>query len=309
MTSLEKRLEAFRTENKFNGKGQLCVALHLTRLAKEEGLPIDNESLRTPKAGQVKGLGKARVQSILEDHDIVRVLAEEGGRTSRGSMGNAQNYMAFLDELHEEKLDDLNAIEDWWIARVKEFFSGKPFSLKFDPSKSLQSLVGDLLAQALKRQKENPGTTYAGTMLQHLVGAKLDLILKDEEKPLHHGANVADQPTDRAGDFVYKNAAIHATTAPGEALMRKCRDNIDAGLHPIIVTIASKREVALSLADDQDLAGRIEIIDAEQFIASNILEWSKFDEKKSRVEIKKLIDRYNEIVEEAETDPALRIEI
>ena len=40
--------------------------------------------LLTEGGGQVFGLGKSAVQSILHRHDITRVLASEGGRTSRG---------------------------------------------------------------------------------------------------------------------------------------------------------------------------------------------------------------------------------
>lgn len=309
MTSLEKLLSEFRDSHNLKGKGQLAVMLHITRLAIENGLPIDPETLRTQKEGQVAGLGKGRIQAILKDYGITRVLAEEGGRTSRGSLGNASGYMAFLNTLHEKETVDLAAIEKWWIARVQDYFNGKPFTLKFDPSKSLRSIVSDLLAQAKKRQDENPGTTYAGTVLQHLVGAKLDLILPEEKRVAHHGANVADSPTSRAGDFVLDDVAIHVTTAPSEALIRKCKANIEAGLRPVIVTIADGRAAAESIAKGLEIDGRIDVIEAEQFIATNILEWSQFAEKAQRSEVAKLIARYNEIVQIIETDPSLVVQL
>ena len=309
MTSLEKALTQFRDANSLKSKGQLAVMLHITRLAIENGLPLDPETLRTDKEGQVKGLGKGRVQNILKDYGITRVLAEEGGRTSRGSLGNASDYMGFLNELHKEKKDDLPAIEKWWIARVQDYFSGKPFTLKFDPSKSLRSIVSDLMAQAVKRQKDNPGNTYAGTVLQHLVGAKLDLILPEEKRVTHYGANVADSPTSRAGDFVLDDVAIHVTTSPSEALIRKCKANIEAGLRPVIVTIADSRAGIESIAKGFEIEGRIDVIEVEQFIATNILEWSQFAEKSQRAEIIRLISKYNEIVESVETDPSLIINL
>ncbi len=309
MTSLEKRLTEFRDANSLRSKGQLAVMLHITRLAAENGLPIDPETLRTDKEGQVKGLGKGRVQNILKTHGITRVLAEEGGRTSRGSLGNASDYAIFLNALHKEKMDDLPVIENWWIARVQDYFSSKPFTLKFDPSKSLRSIVSDLLAQAMKRQKDNPGTTYAGTVLQHLVGAKLDLVLPEEKRVAHHGANVADCPTARAGDFVLDDVAIHATTAPSESLIRKCKANIEAGLRPIIVTIAEGRAGVESIAKGFEIEGRIDVIEAEQFIATNLLEWSKFSTQNQRVELERLIEVYNKLVNHYETDPSLLISI
>ncbi|WP_084559456.1 DUF4928 family protein [Nitratidesulfovibrio termitidis] len=309
MTTLEKRLIAFRDENSLKSKGQLAVMLHITRLAIESGLPIDPEALRTDKEGQVKGLGKSRVQNILRDHGITRVLAEEGGRTSRGSLGAAAGYAFFLNALHREAKDDLPAIEKWWISRVQDYFTGKPFVLKFDSSKSLRSIVGDLLAQAMKRQKDNPGTTYAGTVLQHLVGAKLDLILPEGKRLRHHGANVADGPTARTGDFVLDDVVIHVTTAPSEGLIRKCKANIEASLRPIIVTVAESRAGVESIAKGFEIDGRIDVIEVEQFIATNILEWSKFTEKSQRLEVERLISKYNEIVYMVETDPSLTIQI
>ena len=61
------------------GKGPLCVALIVTRYAQERGLPLDPEKLVTKSGGQVRGLGKAAVQSVLRRHGIERVLAAEGG--------------------------------------------------------------------------------------------------------------------------------------------------------------------------------------------------------------------------------------
>jgi len=54
-------------------------------------------------------------------------------------------------------------------------------------------------------------------MLQHLVGAKLNLLLDDPIK--HHGASVADDVSGREGDFVVEDVAIHVTTSPTEALI------------------------------------------------------------------------------------------
>ena len=133
------------------------------------------------------------------------------------------------------------------------------------------------------------------------------MILPEDKRVAHHGANVADCPTARAGDFVLDDVAIHVTTAPSEALIRKCKDNIDAGIRPIIVTIAEGRAGIESIAKGFEIEGRIDVIEAEQFIATNILEWSQFTEKSQRIEVMRLISKYNEIVQRVETDPSLTI--
>src|SRR5690348_8284078 len=92
-------LEKFASEKSLRGQGPLSVALVVTQHAKEMGLPLDSTKLVTEGGGQVLGLGKGAVQAVLKRHGIGRVLAKEGGRTSRGSLGNMREYVAFLNVL------------------------------------------------------------------------------------------------------------------------------------------------------------------------------------------------------------------
>ena len=96
---LREKLNSFASEHGFRGKGPLCVALIVTQHARERGLPLDPEALLTGGGGQVAGLGKSSVQSVLKRYSIERVLAAEGGRTSRGSLNNMRHYVAFLNDL------------------------------------------------------------------------------------------------------------------------------------------------------------------------------------------------------------------
>ena len=301
--ALELQLTAFAKKYKFSGKGALCVALVITNKAKG-GLPLDAGKLMTLAKGQVEGLGKAAVQTILARHGISRVLAEEGGRTSRGSVGNMISYVEFLNSL--PKKTDLDLVENYWVGRVREFFAGKPFKFRLDLSLSIRAAVRHLLAQARERQQSLVGSRYEGPMLQHLVGAKLDLVL-GTGKVMHHSASEADQADRRAGDFVVGDVAIHVTTNPGEALMRKCAGNLDAGLHPLIVTLPAKTAVADSLAEDASISARIDVLDIEQFLAANLHERALFQSKNRGPKTEELISRYNSIIDAHETDPSLKI--
>lgn len=307
-TDLAARLADFRDEKRIKGKGALAVVLHLTRHAKDHGLPMKAEALTTEGSGQVLGLGKGAVQRILGDYGISQVLAEEGGRTSRGSIGVMQAYVEFLNTLHRARIAKLDFIESWWIERVREHFAAKPFRLRFDPAKGFQAIIADLLAQAQKRQRESTGAMYQGAMLQHLVGAKLELAVPEVEIR-HHGASVADAFSDRAGDFVLDDSVIHITTSPGEAVIRKCQRNLEAGAKPIILTLAAGVVVAKALAENAELAGRIDIMDAEQFLAANLHELSFFKGSARTATLERLVETYNRIVSENETDPSLRIEM
>lgn len=306
MSELDDRLSAYQKTHRLTSKGKLAAILYVSRLAKKSGLPLDSSILVTDSKGQVLGLGKSAVQVILKEYGITRVLAEEGGRTSRGSLGNMQGYVAFLNELYSDGIADTEAIERWWVARVNDFFSAQPFTLKYDTAKSLRAIVRDLLAQAFKRQKENPGTMYAGAVLQHLVGAKLSLVLP-EGAVNNNGYSVADAVSARSGDFIIGEVIIHVTTAPGEALMRKCESNLQAGTRPIIVTTHESMPGAESLANIQGIGGRVDILEVEQFIATNVYELSRFETLERKLTVDRLVSKYNEIIEECETDPSLKV--
>lgn len=307
-SELDNQLRTFAQKNKFQGKGPLCVALVVTQHARDQGLPLDADTLLTDRGGQVRGLSKASVQMVLRRHGIERVLAAEGGRTSRGSIENMRNYVTFLNGLHAEGEADFDAVEAFWITRVRDFFASKPLRAKLDPTRSLRSVVGDILAQATERQAEGQGTQYAGAVLQHLVGAKLDCAL-DGVTIEHNSFSTADAPLGRPGDFHVGDVAIHVTTAPSEALLKRCQENLDSGYRPVLITVPHRAATASDLAEDKGIVSRVDIFDIEQFVAMNLYEWAGFEMGRRRVAMDSLIKRYNEIVGEFETDPSLRIAI
>ncbi|WP_310673665.1 DUF4928 family protein, partial [Burkholderia multivorans] len=255
MADLQEALHAFNKERKFGRKGPLCVALVITQHARKMGLPLDPEKLLTEAGGQVLGLGKGAVQTVLNRHGIDRVLAAEGGRTSRGSISNMREYVAFLNGQAATSTVDLDAVEAFWIARVHEFFAAKPFKIRLDASRSLRTLVRDVIAQAEERQRNTPGMQYAGAVLQHLVGAKLDCALGAGSFE-HNSFSTSDAQSGRVGDFFIGDVAIHVTTAPGEAVIGRCRDNINDGHRPIIVTTARGLTAAEVLAENAGLGER-----------------------------------------------------
>ena len=310
-TELERRLWEFLEAEQFVGKGPLSVALVVTaKHAREKGLPLDPDELLTVGRGQVTGLGGGTVKKILEKHGIMRPLAAEGGRTSRNSIQNMRNYVAVLNDLYEQDLiSDIDPIESFWIGRVRDFFAAHPFRIGIDNSKSLGSVVGTLIELAQERQREvGTGTYYLGAVLQHLVGAKVTKIL-GKENVQHHGFSTADAPTGRPGDFVVGDVAIHVTTSPSDAMVAKCNENLKQGLRPVIVTLQRKIAAATQLVEIRGSSDRIEIWDAEQFFVANFYEWGQFSPDGRRDAIRDLLDTYNEIVANVESDPSIRIEL
>lgn len=285
------------------GKGSLALVVQLTRAFSKDVRPIDPDDYVTEKKGQAAGLGEANLRKILADHDIHRQLAKEAGRTSRGSLGLMRAYVEFINGLPDPI--DYDEIELYWIERVRDFFASQPFKLAGDSSRSISNAVDDLLNQAMKRQEDNPGTMYAGTVLQHLVAAKLEIIMPAIEI---HGAADADDQTGREGDFIVEDTVIHCTTAPANLLVEKCRVNIDGGMNPIIVTTANRVVTARTLLEDAGIGGRVEVWGLQQFLSTNIYEHGLFKAESRKVFLAELVDTYNGIVEEFETDPSLRIQ-
>lgn len=307
MTDFETRLKAFQTENNIFSKGKLSVVIQFTRLVRGKEFPLNPDDFKTVKEGQVAGLGGGNLKKILKDHGIAQQLSAEGGRTSRGSMGLMIEYVDFLNEWHAEEAVDLAAIEAFWAEQVREYFRNQPLILTADTSKTIGSNLDNLFEQAKKRQKQNPGTQYLGTVLQHLVAAKLCLIMPEGSFEIH-GASVADAPTARSGDFVINKTIIHCTTSVGDLLINKCQANISSGYRPVIITIFERVQTALNQIEDAGLAGRVEVWDVQQFLSSNVHEHSLFDEDKRNAKLGAIIENYNQIVMEKESDPSLRIE-
>ena len=317
--------------------GAVCVALVVTRHAVRLGVPLDPEALLTGRGGQILGLGKRNVQMILAEYGVTRVLAAAGGRTSRGNMHKMRVYVAWLNANANAAEFDLEALEGWWggIAEKTAAFGGR-LHFSVDPKLSLRAVLNGLMAQASKRKvvtngdaipvrlrrvfRESPTpcvsvafpalrrelclVSVTERMLLYLVGAKLELVLGVEiGSPF---AFVADAVTDRPGDYCVEDVVFHVTTSPGEALLRKCEDNLAQGLRPLIITTFKNVPVAETIAENKGIAGRVEVFDVEQFVASNILELSKFKASSRRVTVTNLIAHYNRLAA-CENNPALLI--
>ena len=77
----------------------------------------------------------------------------------------------------------------------------------------------------------------------------------------------------------------------------------------MIITIYGRVALAEQLAADKGMENRIEVLDFEQFIASNIYELSRFKAGERKITMDKILAAYNEIIGACETDPSLRIEL
>lgn len=76
----------------------------------------------------------------------------------------------------------------------------------------------------------------------------------------------------------------------------------------ILLPLDRRPKTAQDLSEDAGLGDRIDIFGIEQFIALNLYELGQFATIGRRTAVADLVARYNEIVDEVETDPSLRID-
>jgi len=183
--SAENRLKQFQAEHNAVTKGPLALLVQLTRTVQDQKFPLKPDNFLTENKGQVAGLGGGNLKKILKEHGITQTLAAEGGRTSRGNMGLMMKYIEFLNAWNKIEAIDFKAVETFWAKQVQEYFRNQPFTFSADPSQTIGASLDELFEQARKRQKQNPGTQYLGTMLQHLVAAKLSIILPQKKFEIH----------------------------------------------------------------------------------------------------------------------------
>lgn len=261
----------------------------------------------------MRGLGKQAVQNILEEYGINRVLAKEGGRTSRGSVRLMGQYIQFLngltqDDSTEFRVELLAEIEAWWIQKVRDFFQAKPFKFNMHDLKSLSWQFHGLFLSAKTRQKGSTGTMYLGAMLQHLIGAALRINSPGLNIPIN-GFSVKDEDLGRFGDFEIGDTCIHITTSPSISLLEKCLSNIEVGLKPLVITTRDGVVITEALIENNSLEGQIEVLDIIQYLVSDIYHKGGFSKSERQDTLKALIQEYNQIIESCETDPSLKIEI
>ena len=170
----------------------------------------------------------------------------------------------------------------------------------------IQAVVRDLMNQAAKRELEYPGRWYVGTVIEHLVGAVIDCGL-GLGAVSHHSSSSADQPSGRSGDFHFDGTAVHVTTSPGEAVIRRCGENLEAGLRPVLVVRGRSVGTATDLANNAGIEDRVDVLSVEQLVTLAVIGSRALGVRERRDALSRIVERYNDIVGEVETDPSLRI--
>ncbi|AQR63433.1 hypothetical protein BZG35_08260 [Brevundimonas sp. LM2] len=298
-------LEALVDGGRFATTGPLAIALVVVDRARGRDMPLDAFDFRAANSAQVAGAGGVAANRILRRHGVTNSLGSEGGRTSRGSIDRMEELVALLNRRHAAGDLDLDAVEAFWVQKARDYFNTTPIAFRADPALSLRMALRELLAQAELRQKSMGGVMIVGAVMQHIVGAVLELSL-GQGGVTHHGSNQNDAKG-RGGDFELEDAVLHVTNAPTAQLIGKCRANLDAGGRPVIITNPKPLIAAEVLADAEGLGGRIEFVDFEQFVCVQLYSLGGFKALDVRSQLTRLIEIYNAIIDQVEPSPSLRV--
>lgn len=305
LAALSKWFESLKLYSGFPAKGTISGALVvLERLKSEFTLDID---AHTAKGGsQVSGASGDAVKRILAEFGETRPFVSEGGRTNRGLRGDIKSMLQALDTADLESLTSeqrqpiLTECQRFLVGQVREFHNRQRLKFVYDRNRSTRQCVMDVLAAARLNGKEGP-------VAQYLVGAKLKLRFAEKEIE-NKSYSTADAQQNRPGDFLLGTSAIHVTVAPMSAVFTKCQRNIHDGLRPFLLVPEKLLQGARQNAE-LNVEGPLEVESIESFVAQNILEVSEFSSELLPKQFLRLLQIYNERVNEVEIDKSMLVEI
>lgn len=147
-----------------------------------------------------------------------------------------------------------------------------------------------------------------GVVEWQLVGATLQRRHPEIAIPNNPG-HAGDAQTGRSGDFPLKDISYHVTATDGKEATERCQQNIEAGVHPVLLVPRRHLEKARTRADVIGILPRVSILAIEDFITQNIIEMSTGQQQDFFSTLKAIIDEYNRRLELVETDMSLKIEL
>lgn len=286
----------------------VCAGLAVLERMKEN-FPLKQEHYLTDK-NQVRTSGPL-IREILARFGETRNYASEGGRTTRGTRPAADalverfNNAPFREQIAEldrhEREELIHTLQGWLVEKVKEYFNRQRIAVEIDLTKSGPQIIADIIAAASERK-------LAGAVAQHLVGAKLALRYPHREIE-NYSYTTADQQLNRPGDFVVGDTVFHVTVSPMPPVLEKCASNLRNGFRPILLVPESKLAAARQMAESIGIEKSTGILPMESFVGQNMEEMAEFTKEKLAEQMRELLTKYNERVEEVETNRALLIEI
>lgn len=287
-------------------KGSIGAALHvLQRLRTRFDLEISSHV--SGGQAQILGLSATAVKRVLEEFGETRPLSSVGGRSNRGARGDVAKLLGAmrplrLDQAPEETRNTvLRTMQRHIVCTyVPRYFAARRVKAVFDPNAATSRAIESIIESARQSGK-------GGAVAEYLVGAKLSLRFPD--KTIRNKRfSTSDAQTGFEGDFEVGNTVFHVTLEPMPELYEKLRANLERGLR-VYLLVPKERVVGAKQNADVVAQGRIAVESIESFVATNVDELANFDGENLRSGFRRLLEKYNERVDEIELDKSLLIDI
>ncbi|HBS29777.1 MAG TPA: hypothetical protein DEB06_10095 [Phycisphaerales bacterium] len=266
--------------------------------------PLASDLYLTRAGGEIANT-RSGLGDVLERFGVPRTFLKEV--TSRSNLSFGERFVSctdggrMLSGLSEEVRGDqilraaamLRIEAEKWLAR-------KHIQVALKADHAPGAWVGSVLQMSEGKS--------GGRVEQHLVGAKLEERHPGRDIQLLPG-HAGDQQTGRSGDYMIGKAVYHITASPSGAVLRKCAENHERGLRPVLVVPRPRLPAIRAVAEDMGLAQFVSMQAIEDFIECNVLEISGDRDIEPHEVFRAIIERYNLRIEAVESDPSLRIEV
>lgn len=255
-----------------------------------------------------------RVSSALINHGYAHLAPSgsrgEQGRTSTGTKRAGLEFIQMIRSALEQAPEDMRYEQGEALAA---YLYGQIFSLLQQyqdmggidtPFKASESIAA-YISQLLDAHQGNPGA-----VLQHLVGAKLELRFAGRPVAIeHHSSATADAQTGRLGDFEIGSTVFHVTKRANDDHYRKAMQNADNGRKVYLLAPDSVLQAVKAYAEqfETGFSKKVDIFSIEQFVAQNLDELAVFDRSEALRQLHRLLEKYNELIESYEHDRSLKV--
>lgn len=255
-----------------------------------------------------------RVSSVLAHHGHKELAPSasrgELGRTSTGTkragLQLIQLIRSALEVAPEERREEQgNALVIYLYAQIfsflRQYHEMGGIDVPFTASESITAYISKLLSA----HSGNPGA-----VLQHLVGAKLEVRFAGQGVEIqHHSSAAADVQTGRLGDFAVGSTVFHVTKSATDDHYRKAKQNADNGRRVYLLAPDAVLQGMKQFAEafEPGFTKKVDIFSIEQFVAQNLDELALFDRTEALRQLRLLLEKYNDLVEAHESDRSLKI--
>lgn len=276
----------------------IVVLDHLKRTC-----PVSRAKVISPGgevSGARSGLGKILAAYGLPESYLKEITTRQGHQDGQRLFEQFEWGKKLAKLPNEARLQLLDELIERFRNLAAEWLKRQNLKLEIDRQHGPDTWIGVIIENATGRS--------GGIVEQQLVGAKLAKRYADIAIP-NYPAHAADKQTERAGDFNISRTVYHVTAAPSRSVMQKCKKNLKAGLHPILLVPRESETTARVLAKDEKVDKGLTIIAIESFVAANIIELATVENKDYFDVLQEIVQIYNRRLAEVETDLSLQIEV